>query len=106
MKNKWKYATVSADERLGMVRNGNKDVYDSEIERSVDVIKRNESEGLDISGQKDWIDRLSYNYNLYNAERMGIPEDKVNKTGYADRILGKTKKKYVKCWDLIIRDCS
>ena len=101
MKNKWKYATVSADERLGMVRNGNKDVYNSEMERSLDAVKRNSAEGLDISAQKNWIDSLSYNYNLYNAERMGIPANKVNKTGYADRILGtsggsgKSKSKYL-----------
>ena len=82
MSNKWKYATMSADERIGRVRKGDKDVYDNEMERSLDVIKRNTAEGLDISAQKEWIDNLSYNYNLYNAERMGIPEEKVNKKGY------------------------
>ena len=91
MSNKWKYATMSADERIGRVRKGDKDVYDNEMERSLDVIKRNTAEGLDISAQKEWIDNLSYNYNLYNAERMGIPEEKVNKKRYADRILGKKK---------------
>ena len=89
MSTKWTYSTLPASERLDMVRNGNKDVYDSEISRSLDVIETRKSLGLDISDQKDWIDSLGYNYNLYNASRMGIPSKKVNKSGYADRLLGK-----------------
>ena len=92
MANKWKYATLSADERLGMVRNGNKDVYESEIARAKDVIRSRNEAGLDIGEQKKWIDDVSYNYNLYNASKMGISPSDVNKTGYADRMLGGVKK--------------
>lgn len=98
MSTKWKYATLSANERLGMVRNGNKDVYDNEIARAKDVIKARNEAGLDISEQKKWIDDVSYNYNLYNASKMGISPSDVNKTGYADRLPGisaPTKKKKV-----------
>lgn len=98
MANKWKYSTTPASERLDMVRSGNKDVYNSEIERSLDVINSRKSLGLDISDQKDWIDSVSYNYNLYNASKMGIDAKDVNKTGYADRILndGSSSKKKVR----------
>ena len=87
MANKWKYSTLPASERLGMVRSGNKDVYDNEIARSLDVIKQKKELGLDISDQKDWIDQVSYNYNLHNANGLASAS-KVNKTGYADRLLG------------------
>lgn len=98
--NKWKYSSLPASERIEMVKNGDKDVYDSEIARSVDVINSRNELGLDITEQKNWIDTLSYNYNLGNAAKMGIEQSKVNKTGYADYILGtekpeSTKRKYV-----------
>ena len=88
MSTKWKYATLPASERLDLVRNGNKDVYDSEISRSLDVINSRKALGLDISDQKKWIDSLGHNYNLYNAGNMSIPANRVNATGYADRLLG------------------
>lgn len=88
MSTKWKYASLPASERLDMVRSGNKDVYESEIARSLDVINSRKALGLDISEQKNWIDSVGYNYNLYNAQQMGIPEKRVNNKGYADRILG------------------
>ncbi len=87
MANKWKYSTLPASERLGMVRGGNKDVYDNEIARSMDVIKQKKALGLDVSDQKDWIDKVSYNYNLHLANGIASPSS-VNKTGYADRLLG------------------
>lgn len=93
MKTKWKYASLPATERLSMVRGGNKEVYDSEIDRSLGVIATRQGEGLDISSQKDWIDSVSYNYNLYNAERMGISPERVAKSGYADRLLQKKSQK-------------
>ena len=87
MANKWKYSSLPAEERIGMIRKGDKDVYANEVDRALDVIKTRESLGLDTTDQKDWIDNISYNYNLYNAERMGISPNNVNKTGYADKIL-------------------
>lgn len=88
MSNKWKYSTLPAYERIGMIRSGNKDVYDNEIARSKDVIKQRKELGLDISDQKDWIDEVSYNYQLHNAESSGEDLSTVMKTGYADRVLG------------------
>lgn len=97
MANKWKYSTLPASERLGMVRSGNKDVYDNEIARSLDVIKQKKELGLDVSDQKDWIDNVSYNYNLYNAESSGVAAaSDVMKTGYADRLLGEATPKSTK----------
>lgn len=91
MANKWKYSTLPASERIAMVKNGDKDVYDNEVARSVDVINSRNELGLDITEQKNWIDTLSYNYNLGNASKMGIDASKVNKTGYADYILESEK---------------
>ena len=64
MANKWKYSTLTADERLDRIRSGDEDVYNSEIERSNDVIKQRKEAGLDISAQNNWIDTLNYNYGL------------------------------------------
>ena len=96
MSTKWKYASLPASERLGMIRSGNKDVYESELARAKDIIKVRNEAGLDTGEQKAWIDDVSYNYNLYNASKMGISPSRVNKTGYADRIFGGTnsEKKY------------
>lgn len=88
MASKWKYSSLPAQERIDMIRNGNKEVYDDEMNRSMDQIKANQELGLDIDKQKEWIDNISYNYNLYNAQNMGIDASRVNKTGYADFILG------------------
>lgn len=88
MANKWRYADLTADARIEKIRGGDKDVYDSEIERSLDVIQSRNELGLDISEQKDWIDKVSYNYNLSNAEKMGISPENVNRSGYADMLLG------------------
>ncbi len=69
MANKWKYSTLTADERLDRIRSGDEDVYNSEIERSNDVIKQRKEAGLDISAQNNWIDTLNYNYGLSKAEK-------------------------------------
>lgn len=87
MASQWKYASLDADARLKRVEEGDKDVYDEEIARSKSVIRAREALGLDTSEQKDWIDALSYRYNLANAAAMGIGADKVSRTGYADRIV-------------------
>lgn len=87
MANKWKYSTLSADERIGRIKNGDKDVYESEVARSLDVISSRQKAGLDVSEQKAWIDKVSYNYNLSNAKNMGVDAGSVSKTGYADALL-------------------
>ena len=88
MANKWNYASLPATERIERIRGGDKDVYDSEIARSLDVIQSRSELGLDIGEQKDWIDTVSYNYNLSGAEKMGIPASAVSRSGYADLLLG------------------
>lgn len=88
MSTKWKYASLPASERLGLIRNGNEDVYKNELERSRQVISARKNAGLDISEQKKWVDSVGYNYSLYNAEKAGIPLSRVNSTGYADSLLG------------------
>lgn len=84
----WKYADLPAEERLDMIRNGNKDVYDNEIARSLDKIDQYKKAGLSTDAQMEWIDTVSYNYNQYNASQMGIPSGRVNKTGYTDVYFG------------------
>lgn len=88
---KWKYALLPADERIKLVRGGNADVYNSEMARTRSVIKERESLGLDTNSQVDWANKLGYNYNLGNAESMGISPDSVNKTGYGERMLSSWK---------------
>ena len=92
-KNTWVYASLPASERKERIRGGDKELYDSEIARSLDVIGARQALGLDIGEQKDWIDSISYDYNLSNAARMGIDESDVSRTGYADRLLGGEKPK-------------
>ena len=91
MASKWKYASLPAEERLQKIRSGNKDIYESEIARSVDTAKARQHLGLDVSEQRDWIDRVSYAHNAASAEKLGISPASVNKTGYADRLLGLAK---------------
>ncbi len=88
MASKWKYASLPASERLNKIRGGDKEVYESEIARSADIINSRKELGLDTSEQRDWIDRVSYTYNLSNAEKLGISPESVNKTCYADVLLG------------------
>lgn len=92
MANKWKYASLNAEERIARIRGGDKDVYDSEIARSMDVIRSRNELGLDIDDQKKWIDRVSYNYNLASAGRVGVDAANVSRSGYADRLLGTESK--------------
>lgn len=92
MANKWKYASLNAEERIDRIRSGDKDVYDSEIARSMDVIRSRNELGLDITDQKKWIDRVNYNYNLASAARVGVDAANVSRSGYADRLLGTERK--------------
>ncbi len=87
MATKWKYATLDADTRLKMLRNGNKDVFDEEVERTKSVVKARKELGLDTSEQESWMDTVGYNYNLWNAEKLGESKDNVSKTGYAELYL-------------------
>ena len=88
MANKWKYASLPASERISRIRGGDKDVFDSEIARSLDVIKSRGELGLDTAEQRAWIDEINYNYNLAGAEKMGTSPSLVNQTGYAAKLLG------------------
>lgn len=88
MSSEWKNASIPAEKRIEMLRSGNKEVFDEEVERTKTVVKARQELGLDTKAQEDWLDTVAYNYNLYNAERMGISPDRVSKTGYASLYLG------------------
>ena len=53
MASKWKYASLPASERLNKIRGGDKEVYESEIARSADIINSRKELGLDTSEQRD-----------------------------------------------------
>ncbi|MBR4979746.1 MAG: hypothetical protein IKX77_04270 [Clostridia bacterium] len=79
--NVWQYAYLPAAERLEKIRNGDADVYEKELARSMNAIAQREELGIDTQEQKEWINKLNYNYNRYNEERLGLAsaEKKKNK---------------------------
>lgn len=88
MTTKWKYATIPAAQRLSMLREGNKELYDEEVARTKDVIAARLEAGLDVDEQMKWGDTISYNYNLAAAQQAGENPDSVAKTGYSQRLFG------------------
>ncbi len=86
MSTTWKYANLPADQRIKLVRSGNSEVYNSEMARTKSVIQSREALGLDTTAQINWANTLGYNYNLSNAEKMGISADNVSKKGYGERL--------------------
>lgn len=80
-KNKWKYATLTKDERLERIREGDSDVYESEKERIIDSVSRKNALGLDFTDDLSWYDTVSYN----NALANGAENPK--KSGYYGDIL-------------------
>ncbi len=88
MATKWKYATIPAEQRLSMLKDGNDELYNEEIARTQDAISNRLAAGLDVSEQMKWADTVSYNHNLSKAKSMGIDESKVAKDGYADKLFG------------------
>ena len=88
----WKYADILADQRLEMLQDGNKELYDEEMERTRKVIESRLELGLDIDEQLAWADKVGYNYNLHNASVAGIDPENVSKTGYSDKLLAKVGK--------------
>ena len=87
MATKWKYADIDAENRLDMLRNGNKELFLEEAARTKEVAEARRALGLDTTEQEKWMDTVGYNYNLSLA-----PEgDKVSKTGYADLYLNGKK---------------
>lgn len=88
MASKWKYATIPAEQRLNMLKEGNDALYKEELARTQDVIASRLEVGLDVKEQMDWADKISYNYELGKAERSGSPTDNISRTGYADQLFG------------------
>lgn len=88
MATKWKYATVPAEMRLEMLKNGNDELYAEEISRTKDAISSRLAAGLDVDAQMKWADEVSYNHNLSKAKGMGIEAENVSKDGYAERLFG------------------
>lgn len=85
---KWKYASVPATQRLSMLREGNKELYDEEVARTRDVITDRLAAGLSVDEQMKWGDTISYQYNLSNAEKAGVSTDTVAKNGYSEKLFG------------------
>ena len=88
MATKWKYATIPADQRLSMLKDGNDELYNEEIARTQDAISNRLAAGLDVSEQMKWADTVSYNHNLSKAKNMGVDESTVAKDGYAEKLFG------------------
>lgn len=89
MASKWKYASLNAESRLKMLRNGNKSVFDEEVARTKDITKAMRELGLDTTAQEKWMDEVGYNYSLSTA----APTDKVSKSGYSKLYLDGDGKK-------------
>ena len=53
-KNLWKYASLSEKERLGRIRNGDKDVYNTEIARLDYLSDARKSLGFETKDIEDW----------------------------------------------------
>lgn len=93
MSSKWKYASLDADTRLEMLRSGNKDVFDEEVERTKSVTNARRELGLDTTEQENWMDTVGYNYSLYNGAAQGESKDNISKSGYAKIYLKSEKDK-------------
>ena len=88
MATKWKYASLDANQRLDMLREGNKELFDEEVARTKEITKARRELGLDTTEQENWMDTVGYNYSSYLAGEG----DTVSKTGYAELYLnGETK---------------
>lgn len=83
MSSKWKYANLDAETRLEMLRSGNKEVFDEEVERTKSVTKARKELGLDTTEQENWMDTVGYNYSLHTGANQGEAKDSISKTGYA-----------------------
>ena len=53
-KNMWKYASLSEKERLGRIRNGDNDVYNTEIARLDYLSGARKSLGFETKDIEDW----------------------------------------------------
>lgn len=87
MASKWKYANVSAGQRLKMLRDGNHELLDEEVDRTKEIVRARRELGLDTKEQEDWIDTVGYNYSLSKAK----DGQKINRSGYAALYLGDSK---------------
>lgn len=87
MASKWKYADLDANHRIGLLRKGNKELFDEEVARTKEVINARRELGLDTTEQESWMDTVGYNYNLSQADAGRT----VSKTGYAQLYAGEKK---------------
>lgn len=88
MSSKWQYATIPAEQRLNMLKEGNEALYKEELARTQDVIVNRLEAGLDVKDQMDWADTVSYNYELGKAQNSGGSVSDIPKTGYAQQLFG------------------
>ena len=72
---------------LKACRKGDSRVFRQEMERIEEVMRQRLSQGLDVTEQVAWADRVGYEYNVYLAGRNGIGEENVAKRGYGSELL-------------------
>lgn len=87
MASKWKYADLDAQHRLELLKKGNKELFDEEVERTREVTNARRELGLDTTEQERWMDTVGYNYNLHLSDGS----TPVSKSGYANLYLNEKK---------------
>ena len=87
MATKWKYADIDAENRLEMLRNGNKELFLEETARTKEITDARRALGLDTSEQEKWMDTVGRNYN----QSLASEGDTVSTKGYAELYLGEKK---------------
>ena len=87
MATKWKYADLDAENRLEMLRNGNKELFLEETARTKEITDARRALGLDTSEQEKWMDTVGRNYN----QSLASEGDTVSTKGYAELYLGEKK---------------
>ena len=80
MATKWKYADIDAENRLEMLRNGNKELFLEETARTKEITDARRALGLDTSEQEKWMDTVGRNYN----QSLASEGDTVSTKGYAE----------------------
>lgn len=59
---KYNYSSLPAEQRLSMLRGGNRDLFEEELSRTNDVINQRAKSGLGIDSQLKWLNNVTSNY--------------------------------------------
>lgn len=104
MASNWKYATLPAEKRLEMIKDGNQEVFNEEKARALSAIRSRQELGLPVEDQIAWADSVGYNNALYNAKGLGIDAADVEKSGYGERWLSGDNPQSLKLSGIIQND--